>query len=53
MRSRLIAVNGSKAVAGNNIRVADLMKLCLEEHERRFAGYDPRLVRFALRFMRA
>jgi hypothetical protein len=53
-------VNGSKAVTGNEIRIRDLMALCLEENDRRFAGYDPRLlrpntvpriVRFALRFM--
>ncbi len=54
-------VNGAKAVSGNEIGIRDLMALCLEENDRRFAGYDPRLlrpttmprlVRFALRFLR-
>jgi hypothetical protein len=54
-------MNGSKAVTGNDISIRDLMALCLAENDRRFAGYDPRLlrpntvprlVRFALRFMR-
>ena len=53
-------LNGSKAVSGNDIRARDLLTLCLEENERRFAGYDPRLlrpttvprlIRFVLRFM--
>jgi hypothetical protein len=53
-------VSGSKAVAGPEIQVRDLLALCLTENERRFAGYDARLqrpttmpavVRFALRFM--
>ncbi|HTV98362.1 MAG TPA: hypothetical protein VME42_20395 [Steroidobacteraceae bacterium] len=54
-------VSGSKAVSGGEIRIRDLMAVCLEENDRRFAGYDrrllrpttmPRLIRFALRFMR-
>jgi hypothetical protein len=54
-------MSSSKAVAGDDVNVPDLMALCLEENDRRFAGYDarllrpttmPRLVRFALRFMR-
>jgi hypothetical protein len=54
-------VNGAQAVAAGDIGVAELMSLCLEENERRFSGYDrrllrpttmPRLVRFALRWMR-
>jgi hypothetical protein len=54
-------VNGSRAVSGEQMRIRDLMALCLEQNDRRFAGYDPRLlrpntmprlVRFALRFMR-
>jgi hypothetical protein len=54
-------VTGSKAVGGDEIRIPDLMRLCLAENDRRFAGYDsrlcrpttmPSLVRFALRFMR-
>ena len=54
-------VNGAKAVSDGEISVRDLMLLCLAENDRRFAGYDPRLarpttmprlVRFALRFLR-
>jgi hypothetical protein len=54
-------MNGSKAVSGNEISIRDLMTVCLAENNRRFAGYDPRLLRpntmprlvqFALRFMR-
>ena len=53
-------VNGAQAVAAENFRLRDLMSLCLAENTRRFAGYDPRLlrpvtmprlVRFAMRFM--
>ncbi|MGF7129666.1 hypothetical protein P3T40_001137 [Paraburkholderia sp. EB58] len=55
-------VNGAQAVSAVEISVRELVTLCLEENERRFSGYDrrllrpetmPRLVRFALRFMRA
>ncbi|MEM5383747.1 ferritin-like domain-containing protein [Paraburkholderia phymatum] len=54
-------VNGAQAVSGAEIDLRDLMMLCLEENDRRFSGYDerllrpdtmPKLVRFALRFMR-
>jgi len=54
-------VTGSKAVGGDEISVPELMRVCLSENDRRFAGYDPRLrrpttmpslVRLALRFMR-
>jgi hypothetical protein len=54
-------VNGAQSVAAGDISVRGLMILCLAENERRFAGYDrrllrpqtmPALVRFALRFMR-
>jgi hypothetical protein len=54
-------VSGAQSVAAGDISVAELMSLCLEENERRFSGYDrrllrpttmPRLVRFALRCMR-
>jgi hypothetical protein len=54
-------VNGAQSVTDIDISVPELMRLCLAENHRRFAGYDtrllrpetmPRLVRFALRFMR-
>jgi hypothetical protein len=54
-------VNGSRSVGDADIKPATLMRICLEENDRRFAGYDPRLlrpttvpslVRFARRFMR-
>jgi hypothetical protein len=54
-------VNGAKSVSSDDVSVPELMRICLEENDRRFAGYDPRLVRpttapnltrFALRFMR-
>jgi hypothetical protein len=55
-------VTGSKAVSDADISVPELMRMCLSENDRRFAGYDsrlrrpttmPNLVRIALRFMRA
>ncbi|WP_213294667.1 ferritin-like domain-containing protein [Paraburkholderia sacchari] len=55
-------VNGAQSVSDVDINVPDLMRLCLEENDRRFSGYDtrllrpetmPKLVRFALRFMRS
>jgi hypothetical protein len=54
-------VNGAQAVSAVDIDVRELMSLCLQENDRRFSGYDvrllrprtmPALVRFALRFMR-
>jgi len=54
-------VTGSKSMTDDDISVPELMALCLEENDRRFVGYDqrllrpttmPALVRFALRFMR-
>ncbi|WP_028221755.1 hypothetical protein [Paraburkholderia oxyphila] len=54
-------VNGAQSVSDVDLSVPDLMRLCLAENDRRFAGYDtrllrpetmPKLVRFALRFMR-
>jgi hypothetical protein len=54
-------VSGAQSVSAGDISVAELMSLCLEENERRFSGYDrrllrpttmPRLVRCALRCMR-
>jgi hypothetical protein len=50
-------VNGAKAVAPIEIGFLDLMQICLDENERRLAGYDrrlsrpntvPRLARFVL-----
>ncbi|MBB3174119.1 hypothetical protein FHR90_001955 [Endobacter medicaginis] len=55
-------VTGSKSVSDEEIDVAELMDLCLSENDRRFSGYDPRLlrpttmpnlVRFARRFIRS
>jgi hypothetical protein len=54
-------VNGAQSVTDGGIGVTELMGLCLAENDRRFAGYDPRLVRpqtmprlvrFALRLVR-
>ncbi len=54
-------VTGSKAVSDVEVSIPELMGLCLSENDRRFAGYDarllrpttmPSLVRFARRFMR-
>src|SRR5277367_2243789 len=54
-------VNGAKSVSNTDVSAGTLMAICLAENDRRFAGYDsrlvrptttPRLVRFALRFMR-
>jgi len=53
-------VTGSKSVSAEDISVRELMAICLEENDRRFAGYDrrllrpttmPSLVRLALRIM--
>ncbi|OYW08060.1 MAG: hypothetical protein B7Z59_10685, partial [Acidiphilium sp. 37-67-22] len=53
-------VTGSKSVSAEEISVPELMRICLEENDRRFSGYDqrllrpttmPMLVRFALKFM--
>jgi hypothetical protein len=38
-------LNGSKAVSDVDIDPLDLMAICLSENDRRFAGYDPRLLR--------
>jgi hypothetical protein len=52
---------GSKALGGVDVSAAEVIDVCLSEHERRFAGYDTRLLRpqvmsrlmrFARRFMR-
>ncbi|WP_245549260.1 ferritin-like domain-containing protein [Noviherbaspirillum massiliense] len=55
-------VSGAQSVSSDDISVHELMVLCLHENDRRFSGYDPRLlrpttmpriVRFVLRFMGA
>ena len=38
-------LTGSKAVADIDLSIAALIDICLEENERRLAGYDPRLLR--------
>jgi len=38
-------VDGAQAIAPVEVGIRDLMNLCLEENDRRFAGYDSRLVR--------
>jgi hypothetical protein len=52
---------GSRAIGSGSISAAAVIDICLSENERRFAGYDPRLLRprlmprlmrFARRFMR-
>jgi hypothetical protein len=52
---------GSRAIGSGNVSAAAVIDICLSENERRFAGYDarllrprlmPRLMRFARRFMR-
>ncbi len=38
-------VNGAQSVAAVEIGFLDLMRVCLQENDRRLAGYDPRLRR--------
>ena len=38
-------VNGAQAVAPVDVGFLDLMRICLDENERRLSGYDPRLTR--------
>jgi hypothetical protein len=38
-------LNGSKAVGDVDISPVELLEICLAENERRFSGYDPRLLR--------
>jgi hypothetical protein len=38
-------LNGSQAVSDIDVSPLDLMAICLAENDRRFAGYDPRLLR--------
>ncbi|RQH00154.1 ferritin-like domain-containing protein [Paraburkholderia dinghuensis] len=54
-------MNGANSVTDINISASEVMRLCLAENDRRFSGYDtrllrpetmPKLVRFAMRFMR-
>jgi hypothetical protein len=53
--------SGSRAIGSGNVSAAAVIDICLSEHERRFAGYDarllrprlmPRLMRFARCFLR-
>jgi hypothetical protein len=55
-------LTGSKSVSNVDIGFGDVMRVCLVENDRRFAGYDKRLLRpttapalakFALRFVRS
>ena len=54
-------LHGAQSVADDGVGVRDLLALCLAENDRRFAGYDerllrprtvPRLARLALRLSR-
>ena len=38
-------VNGAQAVTAAEIGFLDLMRICVQENDRRLAGYDPRLCR--------
>jgi hypothetical protein len=38
-------VNGSSSVSDADIKPGTLMRICLAENDRRFAGYDSRLLR--------
>jgi hypothetical protein len=38
-------LTGAQSVSSGDIKLADLLALCLEENESRFAGYDERLLR--------
>jgi hypothetical protein len=38
-------VTGAKSVTEQEFNVRELLELCLAENDRRFAGYDPRLLR--------
>jgi hypothetical protein len=38
-------VTGAQSVSNVDIELVDLMQVCLSENDRRFSGYDPRLLR--------
>lgn len=38
-------LHGAQSVASGDVRLSDLLALCLAENDRRFAGYDERLLR--------
>lgn len=38
-------VNGAKDMTAEDLSLADFLELCLAEDQRRFSGYDPRLLR--------
>jgi hypothetical protein len=51
---------GSKAIGSGDVSAAEVIDVCMSEHERRFSGYDrrllrpgvmPRVMRFVRRFM--
>jgi hypothetical protein len=44
-RESNFTVNGAQAVTSVEIGFLDLMRICLQENDRRLAGYDPRLCR--------
>jgi hypothetical protein len=44
-RDNNFTLNGSQAVSDIDLSPLDLMAICLTENDRRFAGYDPRLLR--------
>ncbi len=44
-RDNNFTMNGSQAVSDVDLSAFDLMVICLAENDRRFAGYDPRLLR--------
>ena len=60
-RDNNFVFTGSRAIGSGNVSAAAVIDICLSENKRRFAGYDPRLLRprimprlmrFARRFMR-